>query len=316
MPLSRRPGRTASPRPEPEVERRNALAQKENRTAVSTLTKRDKALASIQGVGGVHKSEIVVPSLILMQGQSPQLKVEGSNARLGAFYHPLLNKDFGKDIRVVLLRKRLSYELWGDRNTKQGLLATADENGVWDKPNHEFEVPYEDGKVVYKTRSNLAQSGLNDWGSWKPRSSSKRKAVALCYRLIFWLVDKPEVSPIAVTFRRMPAVRFQEQFISRMMMRAQVGEPVYEQIYRINAFFDTGAGQQYTSINCMGDGTVTDPDLSDKLDGLTMTFNTAEVIVKGETVEDDEDDVEPRARVRTAPRNYGRKHGDDVDREY
>lgn len=277
---------------------------------MTETSKRERARASVLAAGGVHQSEIVIPSLILMQGQSPQLKVEGTQARLGGFYHTLLNKDFGRTLRVVMLRKRMSYELWGDRDSKQGLLATADENGRWDKPNHEFEVPYREGTVVYNTRGNLAQSGLNDWGSWQPRTSSKRKAVALCYRCLFWLVDQPEVSPVAITFRRMPAVMFQNEFVPRMIMRAEMGEPVNEQIYRINSIIATGAGQQYFSISCMGDGTVTDPDLALKLERLTVAYGDANIIIPEEQDEADDDTEVPTPR---RPRNYGREAD---DREY
>jgi hypothetical protein len=276
---------------------------------VTEVSMRDKARASVLAAGGVHQSEIVIPSLILMQGQSPQLKVEGTNARLGGFYHTLLNKDFGRTLRVVLLRKRMSYELWGDRDSKQGLLATADENGRWDKPNHEFEVPYKEGTVVYKTRGNLAQSGLNDWGSWMPRTSSKRKAVALCYRCLFWLVDQPDVSPVALTLRRMPAVMFQNEFVPRMMMRAEMGEPVYEQVYRINSIIATGAGQQYFSISCMGDGTVADPDLANKLERLTEAYGDANIVIPEE--QDEADDDEPVA-AHGRPRRYDRSAGDEL----
>lgn len=291
------------------MERRN-LAAGSPRGALTETSRRDKARASIQAAGGVHKSEIVIPSLGLMQGQSPQLKAEGTNARVGCFYHSLLNRDFGRSIRVVLLRKRFSHELWGDRDSKQGLLATADEEGRWDYPNTKFEVPYADGKRIYDTKRNLAESRLAEFGSWKPGTASKRPATALTYRCLFWLVDDPDVSPVAVTFRRMPAVNFQKQFVSRWLMRGEMGEPSWEQIYRINTFTDEGGGQKYININCIGDGTVTDPELADRLEHLTHAYSEANIVAAGE--KEDQYEEEVAAGQRNQPRNYNRSADDEL----
>lgn len=269
---------------------------------MTDLSRRDKARASVQAAGGVQQSEIVVPALVLMQGQSPQLKDQGTNARVGGFFHVLLNRDFGRELRVVLLRKRMSHELWGDRDSKQGLLAVADEQGRWDKPNHEFEVPYSDGTVVYKTRNNLIESGLANFGSWKPRTTSKRPAVALCYRCLFWLVDYPEVSPVAITLRRMPAVKFQQEFVSRWIIRAEQGEPSWEQIYKINSVNAVGSGQTYISISCQNDGTVQDARLADKLEQLTYAYGDATIVAKGER--DDQYEAEVEAGERAERRRY------------
>lgn len=267
-------------------------------------TRRDKARASVQAAGGVQQSEIVVPALVLMQGQSPQLKDEGTNARVGGFYHPLLNKDFGRTLRVVLLRKRFGHELWGDRDSKQGLLATADEFGRWDYPNTKFEVPYADGKRIYDTKRNLAESGLANFGSWKPGTANKRPATALTYRCLFWLMDHPDLSPVAITFRRMPAVQFQKEFVSRWIMRAEMGEPSWEQIYKINSINAVGSGQTYISITCQGDGVVTDPALADRLESLTHAYSEANIVAQGERDEQYEEEVE--AGNRNRPRNYDR----------
>ncbi|MET0722501.1 MAG: hypothetical protein ABWY64_16950 [Tardiphaga sp.] len=274
---------------------------------MTDTSKRDRARASVQAAGGVHQSEIVIPSLILMQGQSPQLKDEGTNARVGGFYHPLLNKDFGRTLRVVILRKRMTHELWGDRDSKQGLLAVADENGRWDKPNHEFEVPYSDGTVIYKTKRNLAESGLSDFGSWKPRTMSKRPATALCYRMLFWLPDHPRESPVAVTLRRMPAVMFQKECISRWLIRGEMGELSWEQVFKLTTVNAVGGGQTYISLSCMNDGAIDDPELSEKLERLTILYSDANVIHAGEKEDQYEAEVEAGEREqRNQRRNYNR----------
>lgn len=252
--------------------------------------KKRQALASLQAMGGVEQGELKVPAVVLMQGQSPQLKTS-ENAKVGTFFHPTLDMSLGKELRVVVIRKRMRHELWGDRDSKQGLFATADEKGVWDKPHHSFKATYSSGAVTYETKGSLKESGLDNWGSYDPKSTNKKKAAALTYELVLWLLDHPELSPVMVTFRRMPAVRTQEQLMPRIVHRAYTGEAVHDQIYRMRVVQEEMRSNTFYTVGYSNDGVVKDPELSRRLYDLTEQLGQAVL-----TPDVDEGDEAPAAR--------------------
>lgn len=279
----------AVPVPEPEV-----------RTARNGgIAVRNEAMSSVGDFGGIAPGEVTLARIKLIQGMSPELQNADQypNVRNGEFFHTVSGDTLGKALTIIPVWKQKTYELWGDRDSNQGLLATADADGNWDKPHHKFEIPTRGGIVRADTKANVQASGLLNFGTSDPSNPKSKPLVAETFRLVIYLVDHPTLSPVLGIFSRMSALRIKE-LLTRIQMRAAQGEPVNEQVFDMRATLDRYGANQYFTPHFSNLSRLRDPDLAARIQGLARSMSAATRVKSS----DEEDEGRPAPVSR---RDYG-----------
>jgi len=173
------------------------------------------------GMEGMGRSDFKVPRILLTQALSPQIK--SHNATNGHFWHTGINQSLGETFLFVPIAASKRVVLWKPRKEGGGILAMSRNAKEWDVgANHEFKVRWEGSDVVWKTKSNVEDSGLLEWGSANPREHGSPPAATLIYEYLAYLVDHPNWSPVVMGLYRTAVPRAQ-QFNTTLYM---TGKPI------------------------------------------------------------------------------------------
>lgn len=195
------------------------------------FTKREK-------IGNLDESDRIVPRVQLLQAISPEV-TEYENAKAGHFWHNIAAENLGPKLLAVPIIMRKSIVLWSPRGDERGILARSMDCVHWDNPNMEFTVkPKNSPKpVTWKTMANVAESGLDKFGSSVPEDKNSTPAASLTYSTLWFLTEFPHYSP-AVLINTRSSLKPTQQFYNRIELR-----PVahYAQMWEIGIFQDKGA---------------------------------------------------------------------------
>jgi len=156
-----------------------------------------------QGTENLGMKDIETPRLKLLQMTSKEC-VEHEGASPGMWWHTVLEKPFPKELVGVPLFIDIRYLLWRPLDDGGGILARADDAMHWSPPNIAFKVKInkKTKEVIWRTAKTVAESGLDQWGTYDPDDPSSQPAATLMYNIVMALPDYPEVGPSVVTFQR------------------------------------------------------------------------------------------------------------------
>lgn len=152
------------------------------------------------GLEGLGRQDFKLPVLKVLQGMSPELREYPEEADAGMFWATSLRKALGTELYVTVASVKRRITLWAPREMKvKRMLARANDCINWDKPNQEFEIRHKHAPnkpVTWRTKSNVAHSGLTNWGTSDPDNVDSKPAAQESYEYLLVLNDYPELSPI------------------------------------------------------------------------------------------------------------------------
>jgi hypothetical protein len=230
--------------------------------------------------GSISTSDVIMPRLKLLQGMSPEVKTDPRQFIQGEFFHSGMGECIGDVLNVVpVMKQDTTWDLWGDRDSNDGLLAQADENGRWlpGYENREFVI---NRRKVY-TRENMYKSGLNAFGSSDPNNPRSKPMLAETYRVIFWLLDYNEASPVMFIASRMLGLRVKE-LLTRMTYRGGAGVPYYKQIFEMRSNLDRYKSNEYFTPHFTPNGELNDEELADRIKATNNALQGRKVKVEDE----------------------------------
>lgn len=148
-------------------------------------------------------SDMVRPSIKLLQATSPQIKDFKGVALPGMLWHTGSNQSLGDEVIFVIAAARKKYILYAPRGSAQAVLARADNGQTWDKPNTKFDYTLKSGKkVVYNTKASVQASGLAEFGSSDPDNPDSQPAATCHYEFLVFLPHAPELGPTILSLAR------------------------------------------------------------------------------------------------------------------
>lgn len=152
------------------------------------------------GIENFAKEDFKIPEIKLLQGLSPELVSYKETAVLGEYFHTGIMKSLGASFRSVLCVARKRIIVFRPKNDQGGgILAISNDGKTWKMgANQEFSVMLKGAKkpVVWKTKSNVEESGLTDFGTSNPDSEGSAPAAQVYYEYIHYLPDFKDASPV------------------------------------------------------------------------------------------------------------------------
>lgn len=234
--------------------------------------------------GDIDSSDLIVPRIKLLQGTSPEI-TEFENAKVGQFWHTIAQESLGPKLRIVPLVLRKSTILWAPRGDERGVLARSSDNRNWDKgfENLAFDVKLKDRKmpVRYETLNNIAESGLDKFGSSNPDEPNSRPAASLTYNMLFYFPDYHQYSP-AIVINTRSSIKAAKGLISKIELR-----PVdhFDQVFVMGTTDENGAEGPYKGYSYTADGYTT-AEMHDITKSLYDKFEPTEWRASEETDDD------------------------------
>lgn len=160
-----------------------------------------------RGLENMDSSDIETPRLLLLHAVSSQVN-DYENARPGMYWHNMTNEPVG-DAKggfegiIIYIDKRAI--LWRPRPPIDtgGILARTDDLRVWNPSNATFVVKAAGGGTIeYKTRRNVAESRLLEWGTADPNNPTSGPAATLMINTVLIFPQYPHIPPAVLTFSR------------------------------------------------------------------------------------------------------------------
>lgn len=151
-------------------------------------------------MGNLDQSDKIVPRIQLLQALSPEL-TQYDEAKPGNFWHNVAGINLGPKITAVMIVMRKSVVLWGPRSEDNKLpLARALDGIHWDLPDTDFTFKPKGSAqpVTYNTKGNVAESGLLKFGTSIPGDKNSNPAASLTYNTMWYLPERPELSPAVI----------------------------------------------------------------------------------------------------------------------
>lgn len=202
-------------------------------------------------IGNVDSSDRIIPRIKLIQAISPELQ-DFPEAKAGQFWHTIAQENIGPTIKAIPVIIRKSYVLWAPRNDDRGILARAMDGVHWDPADAEFRVKPKNSpnEIIYRTAKTVAESKLDQFGTSIPGDPNSAPAASLTYQMMWYLVDRPELSPSVIINTR-SSIKPMQSLLSRIDSK-----PVahYAQVYDIGTVQQKGAEGPYFNFTYTGAG--------------------------------------------------------------
>lgn len=251
-------------------------------------------------MGNIDSSDKIIPRIKLMQAISPEL-VDFQEAKAGQFWHTIAQENIGPTLKAIPILVRKSYMLWAPRGDERGILARAMDGIHWDPPEAAFTVKPKGSPnpITYHTKKTVAESGLDQFGSSIPGDSNSPPAASLTYNMMWYLIDRPDLSPALIINTR-SSVKPMQQLLSRIDSK-QVAH--YVQVYNIGSVQQKGAEGPYFNFTYTGAGFADEQQAA-------LCAEMYENFSKGGWIANDETEDEPAGRP--APTGDGKDIDDKI----
>lgn len=209
-----------------------------------------------KGTEAISASSVEVPRIKLIQAISPELTTF-NDLKQGDFFHTILEKSIGQDVRICPIWTDERYILWRPQEDGGGILARADDGVHWRPANTEFTVRLKSGKqVTWRTATTVSQSRLDQWGTQDADNTESPPAATKMFNMVVSFPDL-DIPPAVVTLQRSSVV-VGKKFMGKLKITRT---PSFGLIFKMRAVSDTNkAGQKFLNYSFTGDGVVTDRD--------------------------------------------------------
>lgn len=187
------------------------------------LTPEAEAALAAGAVGAVDSSDIVIPQLKLLQGQSRE--VEAGKGEPGEFLNSLIGENLGTEISFVVagsFKGRFWQDSDGDgRGYGTGEVGPADPI-PW-QAHPEFGVPFGQASDAEEAYRQAVQDGEKEWG--------RGPGISTTYNFIGFVPDDGVAVPVRLSLMRtaVPAARTLLTFITRL------SRTPWDSVYRISS---------------------------------------------------------------------------------
>lgn len=203
--------------------------------------------------GNIDASDLIIPRVKLLQAVSEEVQAF-DNAKIGVFWHTLMEQNLGDKLRIIPLILRKEITLWAPRGDERGVLARSTDCVNWDDgyANLELEVKVkgQPQPLKYFTDRNVAASRLAEFGSSVPGDPQSRPAASLTYKMMFCFPDFKEIGP-AIVINTRSSAKVAKGLISKIELR-----PVdhYGQVYVMGTTDEKGDEGPYKGYSYTADG--------------------------------------------------------------
>lgn len=199
------------------------------------------------------------PRIKLLQGISEELQTY-DGVKSGEFFHTLAESSLGQQVAIVPLHISTRYVLWAPRKPIDagGILARADDGVHWNPANAEFTVKVDKrgNTATWNTRNTVAESGLDQWGTFDPSDPKSPPAATQVYMMVVALPDFPDLSPVALLLQRASIKPARALRGKLKFSRA----PIYGTRFVMSSFVDGDTDQLFNNYRFTAAGFVEDED--------------------------------------------------------
>lgn len=192
------------------------------------------------GTEKIGLRDIETPRLKLLQSTSPE--VIEKDCKAGQWWHTITEEAFPRDVEIVPLYIDTRYLLWRPMDDGGGILARADDAVHWNPANAEFKVKINKGskEVVWKTRTTVAESRLDQWGTFDPQDPNSQPAATFMFNIVAALPEYPHVGPCVISLQR-SSIRPGKKLMGKLKL-AQA--PSYGLRFRMGSEAETNSANQ------------------------------------------------------------------------
>lgn len=243
--------------------------------------------------GNIDASDVKLPQLKLLAGQSPEVLDRKPGAVPGDFWITRLDVNLGPEITGTPILLRKTYQIWAPKtpmSSQVGPLATASDGINWDVPNQVFEVNFIDGSTeTWATKRTVAESGLARFGSSQPNNPKSKPAAVKTYEVL-WVIDLPDGRRQECIFiSSRTGLTPTQNFISTTQLMPS--EQIYQR-YRIRVVSKTGpTGDKYFSYDYNFIGIIQDPKIGEEMKAI-YDKRIKSGFVTGTSMEDEAEEIE------------------------
>ena len=245
-------------------------------------------MAEFAGVGleSITMDDVKIPRIKLIQAMSPEIN-EYEDLRPGQFFHTVTETSIGREVRIVILHRSVSFILWSPRENGGGILARSLDGKTWDLPNTEFTVKIKGGSTVtWKTGPDIDRCRLTKWGSYNPADGKSQPAATRMVNLVCAFPDLPGVSPAIVTLQRTSIEAAQELGSKLTLCNPQDKLPIFGFYFRMKSVQASNkSGDTFFNYKFSSDGIVESYDEVKEYNALHKVFASKVVDLSG--VEDE-----------------------------
>ena len=198
-----------------------------------------------QGLERLESGDYEMPRVKLLQGISPEVQAS-DRLRAGEYYHTLLEEPMGRDLPMVVLYVDKRFVLWRPREDGGGILARADDCVHWQPDHGSFTVKLsKDGskKATWTLAKTVAESGLDQWGSYDPTDPNSPPAATMAFVLVCAFPTKPEMTPSVLLLQR-TSIRAARKLMGKLKISQA---PAYGQLFTLSSVIEqTGQNTYWT----------------------------------------------------------------------
>ena len=178
------------------------------------------------------ETDIVLPRIALLQGMSEACK-EHAEASPGVFWHT--GMDFVVDpLKFVICTRRKRYLLMAPLEDGQGVLARSNDAVTWDSMG-EWTIMLD--RKTKRTATwkiddtNVARSGLLNWGTSDPAIPDSPPAATLFYDYVVILPEYPEFGLTCISLARSAIKRAKKGLNDKIALHASNGRPMQSLLF-------------------------------------------------------------------------------------
>lgn len=191
-------------------------------------------------------SDVVIPRIKLLQGISPEVQAF-NEAKIGEFWHTGLDQPLGASIKFVIADRRKKYLLTAPIEDGQGVLARADDAKTWDRTGKwTVKIKGVKNPVTWEIAStDLAESGLANWGTSVPDDSESPPAATLFYDYLVFLPEHLDLGPAVISLARSSIRKAKKGLNDKISIHQTNGRPMQAVLFEATSVDDQSDGQAF-----------------------------------------------------------------------
>jgi len=178
-------------------------------------------------------SDVVLPRIKLLQGISPEIE-QHDNAKIGEFWHSGMDINLGPEVKFVVADRRKKYLLSAPLEDGQGVLARADDAKTWDRTGS-WDVKLKGIKkpVTWTIETtDLAESGLANWGTSNPDDEDSGPAATLFYDYLVFLPEHMDLGPAIISLARSSVKKAKKGLNDKIELQKNNGRPMQALVFK------------------------------------------------------------------------------------
>lgn len=190
--------------------------------------------------------DVYIPRIKLLQGTSDEVQ-NFDNAKIGMFWHGGADIPLGEELTFVICDRRKKILLSAPIEDGQGVLARADDAKTWDRTGS-WQVKLKGVKqpVTWEiTDTDVAKSGLMNWGTSNPGDDDSAPAATLFYDYLVLCLEHLDLGPAVISLARSQIRKAKKELNPKIKMHTDKGRPIQALKFRAKSVDDSADGQAF-----------------------------------------------------------------------